>query len=503
MRSPSILLIALFLSVRSLLSAQNLPLLAVIPLRSLGGVSPEQANTVTSLLETSLVKSTMFQVVEKSEIAEVLAAQEHSAEEFMDETFAIRIGKLVSAEQIVLGTLSRLGNRYFITAKIIDVATGRTLKAENDESDSIESIARQAEALGYRLAGLQLEKGGRKPDIRFSELLITTEPDNAEVLLNGLPRGTSPLLVERVPLGPLRIAARKEGMYGDRELVLQGEELLKVKIVLNQRLGRLFVRASERDVFVKLDDKEWGFLGDGVIPDIPEGEHSLELTGKGLFGRAQFRTEPGETKTLDVHLETVGSLHYRIPEGARAVISGGGFSKEVAGESILENIAVGAYAAAISHPNYLPLEEEVRITRGKTTELFPELLPTPEYRAVLEREALERKRSELVGSKETLQEKLRRETVRTRKLRTGGRVLLGVASGFGAAAATSLVLYLSAEQGGKSSETIWGGLGLSFGILGGSSGIFGLMLWLEQPDLEGIQDQIEQLEAQLAELNRQ
>ena len=352
MRSPSILLIALFLSVRSLLPAQNLPLLAVIPLRSLGGVSPEQANTVTSLLETSLVKSTMFQVVEKSEIAEVLAAQEHSAEEFMDETFAIRIGKLVSAGQIVLGTLSRLGNRYFITAKIIDVATGRTLKAENDESDSIESIARQAEALGYRLAGLQLEKGGRKPDIRFAELLITTEPDNAEVLLNGLPRGTSPLLVERVPLGPLRIAARKEGMYGDRELVLQREDLLKVKIVLNQRLGRLFVRASERDVFVKLDDEEWGFLGDGVISDIPEGEHTLELTGKGLYGRAQFRIAPGETKTLDVHLETVGSLHYRIPEGARAVISGGGFSKEVAGESILENIPVGAYTAATSHPNY-------------------------------------------------------------------------------------------------------------------------------------------------------
>ena len=502
MRSPSILLIALFLSVRSLLLAQNLPLLAVIPLRSLGGVSPEQANTVTSLLETSLVKSTMFQVVEKSEIAEVLAAQEHSAEEFMDETFAIRIGKLVSAGQIVLGTLSRLGNRYFITAKIIEVATGRTLKAENDEADSIESIARQAETLGYRLAGLQLEKGGRKPDVRFAELLITTEPDNAEVLLNGLPRGTSPLLVERVPLGPLRIAARKEGMYGDRELVLQREELLKVKIALNQGLGRLFIRASERDVFVKLDDEEWGFLGDGVISDIPEGEHTLELTGNGLHGRAQFRIAPGETTTLDVHLEAVGSLHYRIPDGAQTTISGRGFSKEVTGESIVENIPVGAYTAATSRPNYLPLEEELLIAQSKTTELFPELLPTPEYHAVLERETLERNRRELVSSTEALQEKLQSETARTRKLRTGGRVLFGVASGFAAAAATSLVLYLSAEQRGEASETIWGGLGLSFGILGGSSGIFGLMLWLEQPDLEGIQDQIEQLEEQLANLNQ-
>ena len=502
MRIPRVLLITAFLFANGFLPAQNRPLIAVIPLRSLGGVSPEQANTVTSLLETSLVKSTMFQVVEKSEIAEVLAAQEHSAEEYMDEAFAIRIGKLVSAWQIVMGTLSRLGNRYFITAKIIDVATGRTLKAENDEADSLEAIARQAETLGYRLAGLQLEKGGRKPDIRFAELLITTEPDNAEVLLNGLTRGTSPLLIERVPLGPLRVAARKEGMYGDRELVLQREELLKVNIVLNQRLGRLFIRASERNVFVKLDDEEQGFLGDGVISDIPEGEHTLELTGKGLYSRAQFRTIPGETTTIDVHLEAVGSLHYRIPRGAQTVISGKGFSKEVFGESIGENIPVGTYSAATSHPNYLPLEEEIRIARGKTTELFPELVPTPEYRFVLEREALEQRRDELASSKEALQKKLQSETIRTRKLRTGGRILFGVASGFATAAATSLVLYLSAEQRGEASETIWGGLGLSFGILGGISGIFGTMVWLEQPDLEGIQGQIDQLEGQLAELNR-
>jgi TolB-like protein len=140
--------------------SQNAPLLAVIPLQALGGLSSEQSGTVTRLLETGLVKSAVFQVLEKSQISEVLAAQEYSAEECFDESVAVRLGRLLSARLIVLGTLSRLGERIFLTAKIIEVATGKTLRAEHEEAGSLEAIALRAEALGYRLGGLQPESHG-------------------------------------------------------------------------------------------------------------------------------------------------------------------------------------------------------------------------------------------------------------------------------------------------------------------------------------------------------
>jgi TolB-like protein len=133
---------------------QGQPPLAVLPLQPLGGLSPEQAETVTRLLETGLVKSAAFQVLERGEIAQVLAAQEWSLEGFCDEDEAVRLGRLLSARLIVLGTLSLLGERLFLTAKIIEVATGRTLKAGHEEADTLEAIARQAESLGHRLAGL-------------------------------------------------------------------------------------------------------------------------------------------------------------------------------------------------------------------------------------------------------------------------------------------------------------------------------------------------------------
>ena len=135
--------------------SQGRPLIAVLPLQALGELNAEQVGTVTRLLETGLVKSSVFQVLERSEIAQVLAAQEYSAEECFDESCAVRLGRLLAARLIVLGTLSRLGDKFFLTAKIIEVATGKTLEAEHEEADTLEAIARRAENLGFRLAGRQ------------------------------------------------------------------------------------------------------------------------------------------------------------------------------------------------------------------------------------------------------------------------------------------------------------------------------------------------------------
>ncbi len=152
-RLPGIVLLLLLLA-GSTACSQSLPLIAVLPLRAPEGLSAEQAGAVTRLLETGLVKSSTYQVVERSEISQVLAAQEFSAEAFFDESSAVRLGKLLSARLIVLGALSRLDQRLFLTARIIEVATGRTMRAEYEEAETLEGIARRAESLGLRLGSL-------------------------------------------------------------------------------------------------------------------------------------------------------------------------------------------------------------------------------------------------------------------------------------------------------------------------------------------------------------
>jgi TolB-like protein len=155
MNARPLLPAAVLLLASGIVPVQAQPSLAVMPLRALGGVSREEADTVGSLLEAALVTSAAYQVVERNEICEVLAAQEYSSEEFVDESLAVRVGQLLSAQEILLGSLSRLGDRYFLTAKIIDVATGKTLRADRGEAGSLEGIPAQAEALARRLAPAQ------------------------------------------------------------------------------------------------------------------------------------------------------------------------------------------------------------------------------------------------------------------------------------------------------------------------------------------------------------
>lgn len=167
-RLPGFVLLPLLLAGATAFS-QSLPLIAVLPLRAPEGLSAEQAGAITRLLETGLVKSSAYQVVERSEISQVLSAQEFSAEACFDESSAVRLGKLLSARLIVLGTLSRLNQRLFLTARIIEVATGRTMRAEYEEADTLEGIARRAESLGLRLGGLP----------QASELLPAAQPPAA------------------------------------------------------------------------------------------------------------------------------------------------------------------------------------------------------------------------------------------------------------------------------------------------------------------------------------
>ena len=504
MRIIPIAALIMIIDLATAYEAYDQPLIAVIPLRSLGGISQEEAETVTNLMETGLVKSTFFQVVERSRISEILAAQEYSHTEHIDEDFAVRVGKLLSAEQIVLGTLSRIGGKYFVTAKVIDVATGRTLRAEKEEADSLESIAGQAELLGYVLAGLQLDKSGSKPELRFGELLITTEPDNAEVTVNGISKGESPLLIEKVPFGSYRVAAKNKGMFGSQLLELNREGMLKARIVLNQRLGRLFIRVSEPNVMVKIDGEEMGFLGDGIFSDLSEGEHSLELYGKGLYGKSSFFIKPEQTVTVSVDLDPVGNLYYRFPEGASAVLvnGNGSYSRSLSGEGFIENIPEGVYSIEITRSKYRPRKEAINIEKGELAELVPSLIPTDEYRTELQRQARDRKLSELKAEKQALEIKLRDETERGRNLRTAGFVFYGIGAGFAVGTGATLILHLNSGQQGNSSDTLWGGLSLGLGIAGTISAIVGTMLLLEQPELECIEEKIEQAEKSIVQFDQ-
>lgn len=101
----------------------NQPRIAVIPLNHIN-VSRSDAEAITELSETALVKTEIFDVIEQSQISNILETQEYSISDCNDEQCAIVFGKLLATEQIVLDSVFKIGSLYVRNTKLIDAQTG-------------------------------------------------------------------------------------------------------------------------------------------------------------------------------------------------------------------------------------------------------------------------------------------------------------------------------------------------------------------------------------------
>ena len=132
--------------------------IAVLPLTHVAAVSEDEANTLTLLLETGIVQAGRLQVVERRQIAAVLEEQRFSADDYTDDSVAVEIGRLLSSQLIVIGTVSKIGSSLYIIAKIIDVTTGAAREAARVTADTIEELADRAEDLGRNLTEMLVQE---------------------------------------------------------------------------------------------------------------------------------------------------------------------------------------------------------------------------------------------------------------------------------------------------------------------------------------------------------
>jgi hypothetical protein len=271
------------------------PRIAMLPLNPIS-VSKADANVLTGLMETALVKTQSFDVMEQSRIAAVLDAQERSIADGTDEACAIEFGKLLAAEQIVLGTFSALGGTYFVNARIIDVASGKNIKADVVEFDALDKARDSVELLAYKLAGMTYTSAEKVEIARtFGDLFVETVPDGADICINGARRGTSPDMITRVPQGRVRVEARK-GSFTAEQMVHAGPAMTKVKITLKESYGSIFIKTNLKDVTVELGDRSLGALGTGLFENVPVGTHTVTLRGDGTTWVGEVTVREGERK---------------------------------------------------------------------------------------------------------------------------------------------------------------------------------------------------------------
>jgi len=88
---------------------------------------------VTELMTQQMLQNSKFKLVERAQLEKILAEQKLGLSGAIDSGTAAKVGKLLGARLAMLGSVSRFGRSYQITAKIVDIETAQILCLDGEE----------------------------------------------------------------------------------------------------------------------------------------------------------------------------------------------------------------------------------------------------------------------------------------------------------------------------------------------------------------------------------
>jgi TolB-like protein len=114
---------------------------AVLDLEAIS-VTPIEARTLTDKLRGELVRTGKFQVIERSQMEEILNEQGFQQTGMCNtDACYVQAGKLLGVEQMIGGSIGKVGSIYLVSIRLIAVETGVIVKLVDEEVEgSIDEV---------------------------------------------------------------------------------------------------------------------------------------------------------------------------------------------------------------------------------------------------------------------------------------------------------------------------------------------------------------------------
>lgn len=131
--------------------AGDKPILTVMDL-SKEGISDQEAIFISDYLSSCLFDTKAFRIIDRSRRETILEEIEFSNTGCTDENCQIEIGKLLAADKIIVGSLGKIGNKFIMNTKLIEVSTGETISTGHDIFDSMDTLVEGCPIISFRIA---------------------------------------------------------------------------------------------------------------------------------------------------------------------------------------------------------------------------------------------------------------------------------------------------------------------------------------------------------------
>lgn len=199
---------------------------------------------IAESLTTVLGKTKRFTLVERSHLEKILGEQKLGISGFVDEQSAAKIGKLISADSVVIGAISELGESLRIDIRLVDVETGGVMYTE-----FLQSAGKSSQSIN----GV-LEKIAQRIRVGFPVIEDKVIKINGDEILIGIGR-------ELGLLPGVKLTCYREG----EEIISGGKSYgREIKIVGELQVVEVFEKYSSAKM-IRQETGNFILLGDKVV----------------------------------------------------------------------------------------------------------------------------------------------------------------------------------------------------------------------------------------------
>lgn len=317
--------------------------------------------SLAAMFGTHLKNETGFTVLERSQIAKIVGEQGMPASG-LTEAQRLQLGRLLQAEVLLTGEVSRFGSLVQMDARLVSVETGQVLVAEYASIDGYGKLRESVVAISKALEMKYLRRW-------MGDLSISVQPVDAEVYLEDQFAGKASLKE------PLRIGNLLEGRYALRVLaagystttdtvVVVPRGVREVQVALKALPGSLRLTTDPVGARVQVNGKEVG-SSPARLDTLPEGRYhvAFALPGFRLLER-DVEVKSGQQSEVKGVLEVLPGkiIVASEPPGATVFLD----DRRVGAAPVaIENVGPGTHAVRLELAGRRMVRDAVSVKPGE------------------------------------------------------------------------------------------------------------------------------------------
>ncbi|MFN3201573.1 MAG: PEGA domain-containing protein [Bradymonadia bacterium] len=295
--------------------------IAVLELSNPAGLTAQEAAYVTDLVRWAGVGATEAVVLTRENMLELLPpGVDLTACEGQCE---VETGRNLGVERVISGEIVRYADGLRVLLKAHDTETARLIGVERASAKDTEGLEGAVDTAAKRLfeqlgtsgktpADISMVGSERAPSVDpYGFLTIESSPAGAEVIIDGVRRGRTPLLLED-PVGAHTIEVRKDRHHTYTAQIRLGSEGERIDVVLELALGRLDVDSRPHGARVYVDGVQVGTTP-MQLDDLQPGAHLVKIEARcHTPWQQRVVVSDGESREVFAELEEACSQRKRV-----------------------------------------------------------------------------------------------------------------------------------------------------------------------------------------------